>query len=381
MIYLDHAATSWPKPPGVVDAMIEAVTVYGANPGRGSHSMSLDASRSIYQARSSIARLFSIKDPNRLVFTKNTTEALNLALFGFLKNDDHVICTSIEHNSVRRPLEYLKKTKRISITYLEHSADGELNADQIADKIQPNTRLIVVTHGSNLLGTIIDLAKIKEIAESNSIPILVDCAQTAGVFPISIRDLDIDFLAMPGHKGLLGPQGTGVLYVSPKYEIEPFIYGGTGSRSEDIEQPKIWPEGYEAGTINTPGIAGLSKGVNYVLEQLKNKPHIKEWELTQYIIEKLLSINTIKILGPTLGKPRCGLISFTHSKLDAAEFSNILDKHYSICVRSGFHCAPMAHQLAGTIETGAIRASVGWNTKLEDVEQFINAIKEIEKSL
>ncbi|OGX68443.1 MAG: cysteine desulfurase, partial [Paenibacillus sp. RIFOXYA1_FULL_44_5] len=265
--YFDHAASSWPKPPAVIAAMTESVLEYGANPGRGSHQLSMTASRVIFGARKNIAHLFQIQNPNDIFFFQNATSALNQAIKGFLKLGDHVITTSLEHNSVRRPLEYLREQQHIQITYISANREGKIDLKEIEKAINAHTKLIVCTHSSNLLGTILPVEEIAEIARRKRIKFLLDAAQTAGTYPIQVSSMAIDMLAFPGHKGLLGPQGIGGLYVNPAIELEPLIHGGTGSQSELIQQPTVRPDRYESGTMNTPGIAGLNAGIQHVTEQ------------------------------------------------------------------------------------------------------------------
>lgn len=257
LIYLDHAATSWPKPPAVTEAVVNAMLNDAANPGRGSHAMAVRASRILFETRKQLAKLFNIKNPNDIAFTSNTTMSLNMAIKGWLKPGDHVIATSVEHNSVRRPLYYLEQTIGIEVTYVESDERGNINIDDVASAIRSNTTLAIVNHSSNLLGTIMPVADIAELTRKHGIKLLVDAAQSAGILPIDVRTMGIHMLAFPGHKGLLGPQGTGGLYIDPELDLVPLLHGGTGSQSEAVEQPQVRPDRYEAGTQNTPGLAGL----------------------------------------------------------------------------------------------------------------------------
>lgn len=379
IIYLDHAATSWPKPPEVTDAVIQAMLNDAANPGRGSHAMAVRASRILFDTRKYLAKLFNIKNPNDIAFTSNTTMSLNMAIKGYVKPGDHVITTSVEHNSVRRPLYYLEQTSGVEVTYIESDEQGYLDIDAVSKAIRPQTTLIVLNHSSNLLGTIMPVAAIAELTKKHGIKLLVDAAQSAGIIPIDVKAMGIDMLAFPGHKGLLGPQGTGGLYVDPELELVPLLHGGTGSQSEAREQPWVRPDRYEAGTQNTPGIAGLKAGVQYVLNETVQKIHTKEWALSQRLMEGLKLINEVKLLGPELGEQRTGIVAFNVNGVDPSELSFILDQHYHIAVRAGFHCTPLAHACAGTTETGAIRASVGVYTTNEEVDALSTAIKEIAK--
>ena len=379
IIYLDHAATSWPKPPEVIDAVVRAMEQDAANPGRGSHQMAVRASRVLFDTRKGLAKLFHVHNPNDIAFALNTTMALNMAIMGLVQPGDHVIATAAEHNSVRRPLEYLKRTSSVEVTYVELNASGEMDVRQVEQAIQPNTKLVVVNHSSNLLGSIIDIAAIGEITRRKGVKLLVDAAQTAGLIDIDVEAMGIDMLAFPGHKGLLGPQGTGGLYIHPNLELTPLLHGGTGSQSESAEQPTVRPDRYEAGTQNTPGIPGLKAGIQYVLHETVQKIHTREWMLTQRLMEGLSAVNGVQILGPGLGRSRTGLVSFIIDGADPSETAFILDQHYKIAVRSGFHCTPLAHGTAGTLETGAVRASVGCYTMESEVDTLIDAVKEIKQ--
>lgn len=376
-IYLDHAATSWPKPPEVTEAVVQATLHDAANPGRGSHAMAVRASRILFETRKQLAKLFYIKNPNDIAFASNTTMALNMAIKGWLKPGDHVIATTVEHNSVRRPLYYLEQTIGIEVSYIESDLTGKLKVDDVKSAIRPNTTLIIMNHSSNLLGTIMPVADVGELARKHGIKLLVDAAQSAGILPIDVEAMGIDMLAFPGHKGLLGPQGTGGLYISPEMEIEPLLHGGTGSQSEALHQPHVRPDRYEAGTQNTPGLAGLQMGVRHVLKETAASIHAKEWALSQRLLEGLRGLDPVQLLGPGIGEERTGIVAFNVEGIDPSELSFILDQHYNIAVRAGFHCTPMAHTTAGTSATGAVRASVGIYTTTDEVDAFLHAIKEI----
>ncbi|UQZ84501.1 putative cysteine desulfurase [Paenibacillus konkukensis] len=377
--YFDHAASSWPKPPEVLEAMQRCMLEYAANPGRGSHQMAVQASRALFETRKNLAKLFAVKNPNDISFAQNTTMALNQAILGFVKDGDHVVCTSVEHNSVRRPLEFLKKTKGISITYVATNEKGELHIDDVAAAITANTTLLVCSHSSNLLGSILPVEQMGELCRQKGVTFLVDAAQSAGTLPIDVVRMGIHLLAFPGHKALLGPQGTGGLYIDPELDLVPLMHGGTGSQSEAIDQPTVRPDRYEAGTQNTVGIAGLNEGVKFVLRETTEKIHKKEWEQTQRIMAGLMEIEGVKVLGPDLGQNKTGIVTFTVHEADSSEIAFILDHSFQIAVRSGYHCSPLAHESAGTMERGAVRASVGYFTSEEEVDRLIAAVKEIAK--
>ncbi|TYA12410.1 aminotransferase class V-fold PLP-dependent enzyme [Paenibacillus faecis] len=377
LIYLDHAATSWPKPASVGKAMLEILNGPSANSGRGNYGMALQAGRTLFQTRAKLAELFHIDNPNDLIFTSNTTEALNLALKGSLRSGDHAIATMVEHNSVRRPLEYLKRTRNISVDYITVNPDGNLDLEQMAKAFRPNTKLVVCAHSSNLLGCILPIREMGELAHKHGALFVVDAAQTAGGYPIDVQTMGIDLLAFPGHKGLMGPQGTGGLYIHPDVDLEPLMHGGTGSQSEALEMPTVRPDRYEAGTQNAVGIAGLGAGVDYVLEHSVAAIYEHEWQLTQKLIPALLTIKGVSVLGPGLDLPRTGIVAFTLEGRDASEVAFLLDRKYGIAVRAGYHCTPLGHMTAGTTQGGAVRASFGYTTTTEEVEQLILAVQAI----
>ena len=377
LIYLDNAATSWPKPPSVAEAMIRCLNEAAANPGRGSHAMAVKASRVLFEARKKLARLFNIANPNDIAFTLNTTHALNLAIQGWLRPGDHVITTSVEHNSIRRPLEAMRRTRGVDITYIPADSEGQIDLNRVEAAIRDRTTLIAVTHASNLLGSVLPVRELGALARAKGAKLLVDAAQSAGAMPIDVEAMNIDMLAFPGHKGLMGPQGTGGLYVHPDIDLEPLMYGGTGSHSELADQPAVRPDRYEAGTMNTVGIAGLSAGVQFVLDETVEKIGNKEKHLTDKLLRGLLNIPGVRVLGPAPGKPRAAVVSFVLEGADPSETAFILDQHYGIAVRSGFHCTPLGHETAGTTGTGAVRASPGYFTTDKEIESFIRAIEEI----
>ncbi|WP_010502211.1 aminotransferase class V-fold PLP-dependent enzyme [Paenibacillus elgii] len=379
VIYLDHAASSWPKPPEVLKAMHDSMEQYAANPGRGSHELAVKASRVLFEGRKQLAKLFNIKNPNDIAYAHNTTFALNLAIKGFVKEGDHILCTAVEHNSVRRPLEYLKRTKNVQVTYVKTDEQGRLSLDDVRREITSKTSLIVSTHSSNLLGSIMPIEEMGQLCREHHIKLLVDAAQTAGTMEVDVQKLGIHMLAFPGHKGLLGPQGTGGLYIDPEIDLEPLLHGGTGSQSEAAEQPNVRPDRYEAGTQNTVGVAGLVEGVKYIHKQTVEQIHAKEWKLTQRIMHGLMEIDGVTILGPQIGQNKTGIVAFTIAGADSSEVAFILDQSFHIAVRAGFHCTPLAHEMVGTLEHGAVRASVGCFTTEQETDQLLYAVREIAK--
>jgi cysteine desulfurase family protein len=377
LIYLDNAASSWPKPPQVLEAMRLSMEQAAANPGRGSHQMAVQASRVLFEGRKRLAKLFKVKNPNDIVYALNTTMALNLAIKGFVKEGDHVICTAVEHNSVRRPLEYLKRTRNIQVTYIQTDNRGHMDVNEVERQMTNRTTLMVCTHSSNLLGSILPIAELGELCRKKGVKLLLDAAQSAGTLEIDVEAMGIDILAFPGHKSLLGPQGTGGLYIHPGIDLEPLLHGGTGSQSEAIEQPLVRPDRYEAGTPNTVGIAGLTEGVKLILEETVESIHKREWELTQKLMQGLQEIEGITIYGPEIGQNKTGIVSFNVGQADSSEVAFILDQSFQIAVRAGYHCTPLAHEMAGTLDKGAVRASVGFYTKASEIDQLIGAVKEI----
>jgi len=379
VVYLDNAATSWPKPPGVLEAMAECLLKYGANPGRGSHGLALKAGRVLLETRQALARLFRVANPNDIVFTLNTTHALNIAIQGSLRPGDHAVATAIEHNSIRRPLEAMRRLRGVDVTYVRTDQAGRLDPADLAAALRPNTRLVAVAHSSNLLGTVLPVGEIGAITRPRGILLLVDAAQTAGALDIDVEAMNIDLLAFPGHKGLMGPLGTGGLYIRPGVELEPLMYGGTGSRSEEPAQPEVKPDKYESGSPNTVGIAGLAAGVRFVLERSVREIAAKERMLTRRLMDGLRDIPGVRILGPEPNEERTAIVSFVLDGVDPAETAFRLDREYGIAVRAGYHCAPLAHERAGTLDRGAVRASPGYFNSEEDIDALVAAVEELAK--
>lgn len=377
LVYLDHAATSWPKPPEVAAAMMEALQQSGANAGRGNHSLAIGTGRVLVRARALLAELFGVSNAQDIAFTHNTTMGLNMAIKGTLQRGDHVISTMTEHNSVRRPLEFLRRTLEIEVDYVQVDPEGQLDLQKLQRSLRHNTRMVICNHSSNLLGSILPIGEIGDIVKSHGAVFLVDAAQSAGAVNIDVAAMNIDLLAFPGHKGLLGPQGTGGLYISPHLDLEPLMHGGTGSQSENSDQPSVRPDRYEAGTQNAVGIAGLLAGVKAVKALGIEQIHRQEWELTQLLIEGLSAIPGMRILGPAAGAPRSGIVAFVAEGADPANIAHRLDREYQIAVRAGMHCTPLAHQAVETLHSGAVRASVGVSSTEEDVHRLLDAMQEM----
>ncbi|MCL9663314.1 aminotransferase class V-fold PLP-dependent enzyme [Paenibacillus hunanensis] len=381
IIYLDHAATSWPKPPAVLEAVQHALLHESANPGRGSHRMAVQASRTLLKARQQLARLLDVRNPVDIAFTANTTIALNMAIFGYVRPGDHVIATMTEHNSVWRPLEALKRSTGIQVTYIPVDACGQLDLHEVDQAFTAQTRLLICNHSSNLLGSILPAAELAQLAHRHGARILLDIAQSAGHIPVKLQEWEIDMAAFPGHKGLLGPQGTGGLYIAPELDLSPWLYGGTGSQSEEADQPSVRPDRYEPGTPNTPGIAGLAAGVQYVLDQGIESIAAHEQQLVARVWDGLSGIEGLRVLGPAADEPRTGIVSFVMEQQDPAQIAFQLDRQYGIAVRAGMHCTPLAHRMEGTLATGAVRASVGYGTTEQHVDQLLEAVQFIQRTV
>ncbi len=375
--YLDNAASTWPKPPGVKQVMLECLDEYAANPGRGGHRLAFRASKAIFHTRVKLAKLFGVSNPNDIIFTSNATSALNLGIRGLVKSGDHVITTTMEHNSVRRPLEYLRKTQGVEVTYVKPEEQFEFNLESFEREFRSNTTLVVVSHASNLVGSLAPIEKIGALCKKHKIVFMVDASQTAGVFPIDVEEMNIQLLAFPGHKGLYGPQGTGGLYIHPQLNIEPMVVGGTGSHSEAIEQPLTRPDRYESGTLNTVGIVGLGAGVDFVLKTGIEQIRTSEAYLTYELMRRLEEVKGVTLYGQKKEVERAAVVSFSIDGLDASEVAYILDQEYGIAVRSGYHCTPLGHETVGTINQGSVRASFGYFNTEEDVDVLVNAIVDI----
>jgi len=376
MIYLDNAATTYPKPECVYEAIMDCMKNYCANPGRAGHKLAMKAAREIYDTRENIAKLFNVDNPMNIVFTNNATDSLNLAIKGLVKSGDHIITTSMEHNSVIRPIKALEKNN-VENTVVQCDKDGFLNIEDLRNAIKPNTKLIVTTHASNVCGTLIDIKSVGEVAKENNILYLVDASQTAGVYDIDTKKINVDMIAAPGHKCLLGPQGTGILYIREGLELNILKEGGTGSKSEDLFQPNLLPDKYESGTHNTPGIVGLNQGVKFIFEEGIDNIRKHEEDLCEYMLSRLEEVPNIVIYGPKDSKKRAAVISINIGNMDSGEITFLLDSEYDIATRSGIHCAPLAHKTLGTLEQGAVRFSLGYFNTKQDIDTAIEALKQI----
>ena len=376
-IYLDNAATSSPKPQSVVDEVLRALTAYNANPGRSGHAAALEAARSVYSARNALSHLMHAPDDSCIAFCFNCTDALNLAIKGVLRRGDHVISTMLEHNSVLRPLTGLSTRSQIALTLISPGPDGMVDPRAIARAIRKNTRLIVVTHASNVTGAIQPVAAIGEVARQHGILYLIDGAQAIGMLPVDVEKLKCDLYAFPGHKSLLGPQGTGGLYIRAGLQLNTLREGGTGTESNSMLQPDEAPERYEAGTVNMPGLSGLRRGAEYV-DQCQSQIMMHERELATALFEGLSAMDNVLIYSPHEEAARAGIVCFNLGDLSSSEVADALSRR-NIAVRGGLHCAPGAHRHLGTLQRGAVRASVGWANSFDDVDVFLGAIHDILK--
>ena len=374
MIYLDNAATTMKKPQCVIDAVVNAMTHMG-NAGRGANEAALDASRVIYDTREKISDLFNLQNPSRVAFTCNSTESLNTAIKGVLTRSDHAITTSLEHNSVLRPL-YELESKGMELSVVECDENGNINYDDFESLIKDNTKAIVCTHASNLVGNLLDVKKIGEIAKKYNLVFIVDASQSAGVFPIDMQDMNIDILCFTGHKGLLGPQGTGGLCVRENVNISPLKVGGSGVNTFSKTHPDVMPTMLEAGTLNGHAIAGLNAALDYLKEEGIENIRNREEELMFRFYNGIKDIKDIKIYGNFENK-RAAIVTFNIGDIDSAAFSDELSLYYNISTRPGAHCAPLMHKAMNTVDQGAVRFSFSHYNTEEEIDTAINAVKEI----
>lgn len=380
MIYFDQAASSFPKPAEVGDAMVYALNEVGANPGRGSHELARKASGIIQDTRERAARIFGCSDPKKAIFYQNATAALNQAVKGLPWNEgDHIIATTFEHNSIRRPLENLKRTYGVNVSYINWDDNDDLFIERVKEAINSNTKLIVSTHASNVTGSLLPIEKVTGIASKHNVLTLVDASQTAGHTRLHMGQMGIDMMAFPGHKGLMGPQGTGMLLIEGDIELQPIIQGGTGNFSEQPNQPDQMPDKLESGTLNTPGISGLNAALE-AFEGRRNENVPRETILTEILLEGLEKVEGVTCYGPSKHKHRMPIVAFNVLDIPSQEIAIILDSHYKIAVRSGLHCSPLTHESLDTTEQGVVRASLSMYNTEEEVAACIKAIEEIASS-
>jgi len=373
-VYLDNAATSWPKPDTVYQAVDHFMREIGASPGRGGHRQEEQAQRIADETRAALAQLFHAPDPQGVAFTLNATQAINMALKGLLRPGDHVITSSIEHNAMWRPLKAVEK-RGVEVTAAPCAPDGTLDPAAVESALQPNTRLIAMLHASNVLGTLLPIADVGEIAHRHGALLLVDAAQTAGAYPIDMQAMGIDLLAFAGHKGTYGPHGTGGLVVRPGIELETWVEGGSGIQSRPDTMPEELPMRLEAGTQNAAGLAGLLAGVRFVLEQGVERIRAHEMALAGRLIERLRAIPGLAILGPVDPQKRTAVVAITVDDYSPDQLAAVLDKVFSVATRAGLHCAPQAHRAAGTLECGALRFSPGYFNTAEEIDYAADALQ------
>ncbi len=377
LIYCDQAATSFPKPRGVVEAISSFLTNASGSPGRSAHRWAIEAGRAVFEAREAVAGLFNCPSSEQVIFTANVTESLNLVLLGLLQSGDHVVTTSMEHNSVMRPLQYLKESRNVDFTVVFCDDQGRLAPEDIQEAIRPETKLIIVNHASNVTGTILPIEAVGNI--KGDAFFLVDAAQSAGVIPVDMQKAKIDFLAFTGHKSLLGPTGIGGLCLPRDVPLNPLKRGGTGSRSESWIHPDFLPDRYESGTPNTVGIVGLKAGIKFILDQGLEQVRAHEVNLASRMMDGLSPVNRVRIYGPRTTDEKTAIVSLNVENKSPSEVCLVLDRKYGIMTRGGLHCAPVAHKTIGTFPGGTVRFSFAYFNTAEEVDQAVRSIYEISR--
>jgi len=375
-VYLDHAATSFPKAGEVVEEITRFLAASAGSPGRSGHRISAAAARLVYETREALARLFGVGDSRRLVFTRGATEGLNLILYGLLEPGDHVVTTSMEHNAVMRPLRDLVRSRNVTVTAVPASAEGLVDPDDLGRAVRPNTRLAVINHASNVCGALQPLPDIADRLRGRT-RLVIDAAQTAGLVPLNLEDLSAGAIALSGHKGLLGPTGIGVLCLGEDVRPRPLMHGGTGSVSESDEQPEFLPDRYEAGTPNTVGIAGLHGSLAYLEKRRWSRFLDHERALAARLLGAVDSLDGVCVQGPRPIQDRTGVVSFRIRTVEPGEVGRRLDQDFGLLVRCGLHCAPNAHRTLATFPMGTVRASFGHLNTEEDVDRLVEAVAEI----
>ena len=378
MIYFDNAATSYPKPPEVVKAVYDGIVRYGGNPGRSGHRMSLNAAKIIYNLREKAAEFFGIADCEGIILTKNCTESLNLAIFSVLKNGGNAIVSNFEHNSVMRPLEYLKNNRNCSYKVAKVSFnDSNFTVKTFEKLIDNDTKMIICTHASNVTGKIAPIKEISELCRRKNLIFCLDASQTAGIIPINMQKMGIDILCCPGHKGLFGPTGTGLLVLNLKMELSPIIFGGTGSVSVSLEQPSFLPDVAESGTLNVPGAAGLSAGITFINRVGIENIYAHEMELASYFYDKIANMpNILTYSDEPSANTSVATVSFNVKGKACTDIADTLDR-YNIAVRGGLHCAPLAHEFLGTSKTGTVRASFSYFNTKNEIDYLCNVLNRL----
>jgi cysteine desulfurase family protein len=371
-VYLDNAATSYPKPASVYEAVLHALRDVGATPGRAAHRSAREAAGIVSQARAKVAELLEIPEPDRILFTKNATESINLVLKGWLRSGDHVLISSMEHNAVVRPLMRLSGAGIVT-EIVRCGSSGQIDPDLLRSRFRSNTRLVALSHASNVNGALQPVDRVSRLCMEHGIPLLLDAAQTAGMQPIRTKDWNLGMLACSGHKALLGPPGLGILYLRPDLDVFPLIEGGTGSRSEETLQPEYCPDRYESGTPNLPGIAGLAAGLDFISQKGLDRIRRHELHLASVLEQRLAELPGVRVFSPEIRGT--GTVSFTIRGLNPADAGYLLDEGFDIAVRTGLHCAPLAHQTLGSFPEGAIRVSPGYSTTIEEIEFFLQSLE------
>ncbi len=378
-IYLDNAASTCPKPPPVAEAVNDCLVNYCANPGRGAHRLAVAAARIIFQARQKAASFLGVEDSANIIFTQNATDSLNIALHGLLAPGDRVVTSVVEHNAVLRPLMALAR-RGVEVSFAGADSRGQIDAEEVLTLAGSGARLVVLSHASNVGGAISPLAEIAAALKEQEVPLLVDAAQSGGSLPLDVKTLPAGMIALTGHKGLLGPQGIGMLYISPEIELRSLRQGGTGTRSEEEQDVLARPDRYESGTLNTPGIAGLAAGIDF----LENEGFEKITEQKNVLVSKLFAglggVENVTVYGPLAGQPRAPLVAFNVAGMTSAELAARLDREYDIASRAGLHCAPGAHRVMGTLESGAVRLSIGPFNSAADIDAAVEAVAAIATS-
>ena len=380
VIYLDNAATSWPKPPAVAASIVDFLEHRAGNPGRSGHALAVAADAVVAATRSELAALLGAPDPARIVFTLNATDALNMALWGLLVPGDRVVTTTMEHNAIVRPLHALAE-RGVTVTRVACAPDGTLDLDDLDRALRAGpVRLVAVCHASNVVGTVLPARDAARLAHEHGSLVLLDAAQTAGVLPIDVREMEIDLLAVPGHKALLGPTGTGALYVAPGVRLTPLRQGGTGTRSAEEHQPEELPAGLEAGTLNTLGIAGLGASLRYLRGRGREAIHAHETSLTVRLIHGLADVAGVTIHGTRDAALQVATVSVSLDGWEPVDVAAALDSSFGIAVRSGLHCAPLAHRTLGTFPRGTVRLSPGPLSTDDDIDRAVTAIGKLART-
>ena len=379
-VYLDNAATSFPKPRRALERMVETYAKLGAWPGRGSYDLSVEAAELVATARQRLARFFDAPDPNRVVFAANATDALNLAIQGIVGRGDHVVSTRLEHNSVLRPLFHLRERGWIEYDLVPFDRRGRVDPDDVAHAIRPNTRLVVICHASQVLGTVQPIAEIARECAERHVHLLIDAAQSAGQIPVQLSACNVSAIAFTGHKALLGPSGTGGLVIAPGLDIASTRFGGTGVESRSLVHTQSFPHRLEAGTLNLMGVIGMMTGLDYLEAEGLDRLHMREMAMIRRLREGLASLPRVVVHSPLLEDGDVPILTCNIVGLAPDDAGAILDADYGIAVRTGLHCAPLVHEDLGTSPHGSIRFSLGCSTTDEDVEWAIEAVSTMARS-